>query len=666
MIIHKKKTISNTEDIKRDSEPEGLLYRKMVENLPDIALFLFDNEMRNVIISGQEVRKNPSLLSVRAGEKITDAGSSVLSTILVPMYEQALKNNTMTTERQIGDSFYYIQTIPFNDIEKSGLAGMAIFQNITHEKDTEEKIIQEKEYAEHANKAKSYFIAKISHEIRTPLNSIIGFLEQINYRNTTADTREKLEIIRKSSLHLQQIVSETLRINEIESGRISVEEVVFSPVEVINEVVDMLKPLANQKKLDFKTHIDKTVRFKFIGDKSIIKQILINLSTNAIKFTHKGWVKIDVAMDKIADIAFMVRFSVLDSGIGIPKEMQEEIFTPYVSGMDVKDGESKGLGLSISYELVNALKGAIEIESNPGYGTAISFTIPLKKAPREKSRTSIIYGTGKSRLKNANILVVDDDENSRLLLKTILTKWEIMHEAAINGEEAIKMIEESPYDLVLMDINMPVMDGISALEIIRDKKGLSPYYLPVVALTANPMQKDIDRYLQLGMNGFIVKPFSERNLIDTLSEILNKSRSVRVVQKNKQGKKNNTKPGKRYDLSSLKQMAGYDQKLIANLLQTFISSSKQERSNMRKFLAKNDRENLGKTAHKMASSFAHLDIKKETFLLKKIEHKTMQKKTMKGVRSLVEQFTHRSSQTIDALQNEYHNLKNSDHKHEKA
>jgi len=373
----------------------------------------------------------------------------------------------------------------------------------------EEDLKKAKEDAEEANRAKSTFLSHMSHEIRTPLNAINGFSQLIYDIEKDLDKREKLRTIVQSGNHLLDIINNILELSKIESGNIKLSCSEFSLNNVIDEVQKIISISANNKSLDFRIVKSLILPNRLIGDEIQIKQILINLLSNAVNYTVRGEVTLEIKyQDGLA--TFIVR----DTGVGINKQKLEIIFNAFeqIRSEEKKITYGTGLGLSIVKKIVDAMQGEIRVDSKLNRGSTFEVIIPL---PEGKGTSTINDNTCYSadpntNLKNLKILVAEDNAINQKLIKSILKKVHNNCDIADNGKIALEMLEQKDYDILLLDMQMPVMDGMEALQILRQNDKYKDF--PVIALTAYAMSEERDKYIAAGCNDFVAKPINKNEL----------------------------------------------------------------------------------------------------------------------------------------------------------
>jgi len=399
--------------------------------------------------------------------------------------------------------------------------------DIHRRKEVELALKTAKEQAESASQLKNTFLANMSHEIRTPMTAVLGFAEVLH--DPTLSEPERFRSIRRieqSGRNLLRLIDDILDISKIEAGRLQIERVPFSPIEVIKEVISMLQMQAEAKGLEITLGFENELPGVFVSDPTRLRQILTNLIGNAIKFTHRGGIRVTAAACELSRDECLLVFEVRDTGIGIPADKQARLFQPFAQADEsiTRKFGGSGLGLLLSKRLAEHLGGYLELKSSvPGEGSCFHFEIAgcigcVDDAVVDLSVISEPWraATPVRSLAGARILIAEDVAENQLLFQIYLEGAGAIVDTAANGEQALRQIEKNNYDVILMDVQMPVLDGLEATRRLRDRG----YAKPILALTAHAMSEERELSQNAGCNDHLTKPITRYQLVESIKKYL--------------------------------------------------------------------------------------------------------------------------------------------------
>jgi len=456
------------------------------------------------------------------------------------------------------------------------------------------------------------FIAHISHEIRTPLNSIIGYANLLKEEKLTNGQQKKVEAIQFASNTLLNLINEVLEYSKISSGNLNFESVDFNLHGLLNDVMFLCETLIIDRQINLITNIEKNVP-KFIkGDPSKLTQVLLNIVGNSIKFVETGFIKLDVAVKETTDNIFMLEFSVLDTGIGIPQEKINNIFESYSQAE--KDTYKKyggtGLGLSITKEIIKKQHGEIAISSTVGRGTLVSFTIPYATGnpillPTNKIE-NIDLAKGIKLLAGTEIMVFEDNQMNQRLIVEQLNKWGCKVHTDISLSKGLEILASNDIDLILMDLKMPTLSGFEVSKVIRSHQNPTVHTIPIVAFSADFTEQDSHDCAAIGINDFILKPYTLNELMSTILKNKRKKSDpmefAPILQKPMIEPKETTV----VDLNSLMKDCFGEIEMLNELIKLFKMNVLEFMGNVKIHLETNNLKEIAFSAHKLKAGFAML------------------------------------------------------------
>jgi K+-sensing histidine kinase KdpD len=376
----------------------------------------------------------------------------------------------------------------------------------------EQELKLAKDKAEEMSQAKGEFLANMSHEIRTPMNGVIGTLQLLSDTKLGAVQREYVDTAHKSAHSLLTILNDILDLSKIEAGKLNIELIPFDLREIVSELITLHSMTAEEKVIQLYADIDEQLPQVLIGDPTRVRQILANLISNALKFTEKGHVVVKISVVSSDDQYADIRMEVEDTGVGIREEIKDKLFNEFTQadGSTTRKYGGTGLGLAIVKQLVEMMHGHFGVESVPGEGSTFWFRLKLGISAEQTVKQSLDQEMALKGKLSGHVLLVEDNQINQMVAQKMLEKIGIRSTLAADGQEALDMLDQNEFDAVLMDCQMPVMDGFEATRQIRQQGELLG--LPIIAMTANVMEGDREKCIEAGMNDYIGKPVVEAEL----------------------------------------------------------------------------------------------------------------------------------------------------------
>ncbi len=473
---------------------------------------------------------------------------------------------------------------------------LGIAKDITESKKAKEAIIEAKEEAEKANLLKETFLANMSHEIRTPMNAIIGFTDLLLRRNLQNQEREFIQTIKNSGESLLRIINDVLDISKINSGMITFEEHPLSITEIFASLNIMLTQKAKEKNLLLSFDVAENIPGTVLGDPTRLTQIIINLVGNAIKFTKTGSVLVSAKLLKEEAQTCEVGFFVQDTGIGIPNDKLQTVFERFAQAEThtTRNYGGTGLGLSIAKQLVELQGGSIAVKSEVGSGTLFSFILPFKKIKHSHVPNRLKHrGFNIEDLKQLKILVVEDNPVNINFITSLFSEYDIHADISENGKDAVEKIKHKAYDIILMDIEMPEMNGYEATKMIRTEL---QNVVPIVAMSAHAMSGEKEKCILLGMNDYISKPIDVDILFEKMHTITSASKAIIANENSKQNKITN--------LTFLVKAMRGNKEAIAGSITIFLKQVPEDLASLNEAVDKADFLTIKQFSHRMQSTFS--------------------------------------------------------------
>ena len=655
-IIGTHTDITSLKEVESALNNQKVFYESILNNIPaDIAvlskeqryLFLNPVAIKDPILREWIIGKNDEEYfryrnkPLKVANKRQELFNKALASKKLERFLEELINAEGKTEYHLRNMYPVLN----EDNEVELVIGYGL--NITDRIEIEKQLELAKKETEEAAKAKETFLANMSHEIRTPMNGIMGITELLSKTPLTSKQKEYANLIKESSNNLLVIVNDVLDFEKMIAGKIELESIPFNIGQKLKYAIETFRYKAEDKDLyiHFDNHLPKDLLVE--GDPYRLNQIVFNLIGNAIKFTEVGGITITTHIKEVFGNKMNIELIVTDTGIGIQKHQLDNIFNPYVQAkaeISRKYGGT-GLGLSICKNLVEILNGTILVNSIENIGTSFIVKIPyaISKLKRLKDAPTADHRS----IKGKRILVAEDVEINQYVVRNILENWNCDVTIVDNGKKAVEAVRNNDYDLVLMDIQMPEMNGFEATEAIRKIKEKAT--IPIIAVTANSIKGIQVRYNKSGMNDYLIKPYNEENLFTVIDRMINGQ--SKNTKKDKMKTSDVTKQPK--VIESLTIMSGGNELYAKKLAEIFIRTSPEMLDNMKVAFANKDWDTLARNAHKFVSSIGALGLQEGTVLVKRLEENSKNKINFDEIMSDLFSFEALIDETINILRGEY-------------
>jgi len=484
-----------------------------------------------------------------------------------------------------------------------------------------ESLLKAKEVAERTVELKQRFLANMSHELRTPLNVVIGMTDLLEKTEHTSEQEEYLISLKIASRNLLKVINDILDLSKIESNKIILENRRFSLEEFLQDLMKLYKYQTNQKGLHLYSQFDANLPDYLIGDSVRLNQVIINLMDNAIKYTENGEITLKAIILEKTDTEVLIEFGVKDTGIGIEKEKQDKIFGSFVQANEstTRLYGGTGLGLSIAKHLVGLFGGNMVVESEPGQGSYFKFTSRFKlddSSYKAVEKVEVVKTLDLSE-HEFNILLVEDHKLNQLVASKLVQQWSknVKYEIANNGKEGFEKVRDGNFDLVLMDISMPIMDGLQATEKIRKELPNPKNKIPIIAMTAHALKSEVERCYEVGMNDFVSKPIDSGKLFEALNNQVQQIVSKVDV---KLDKVNTNNTDKSVDISYLEELSGGDEELKIELVKSVLDDMPKELKKLKASFDLDKYDEYYKVAHKLKTTCAYIGLREKPIVIKTI------------------------------------------------
>jgi PAS domain S-box-containing protein len=585
---------------------------------------------------GQNAR---TLFMTRENGRIMQEKLSLRKKGKADAYEIMVKNKSGETR------WWLISGAPRYDDKGELVGSIGIHLDITEQKTLQDELLEARELAEASSKAKEIFLANMSHEIRTPMHAISGMAELLSKTKLIERQRFYLGVIQSASENMLVILNDILDMSKLEANKLTLEQIGFDIKLVLEKAIAVMQHRAEEKSLVLRLEkIDAGISTILIGDPFRLNQILFNLISNAIKFTERGQILLECQLQEQNENRQTLVLKVTDTGIGMDQEFLEQLFDKFTQEHQStsRNFGGTGLGMNITKELVELMDGQIEVESQKGKGSVFTLSIPFKIGQHMDLPDLKKEVINPDIFKGLKILLVDDNDMNRLVANTMLENLGAKCVEAVNGKEAVEYMETNHADLILMDIQMPVMDGLQATGIIKKMKH-SP---PIIALTANALKSDNEKYLKAGMVDSLPKPFSEDEFINLISRVITKSRGQKVA--NTLSIQISEIP--LFDLRNLVKISNGNQSLIRKMLLLFLEQTPGMLQQMEKALKEKNLQAISELAHKMKPSLDNLGIISLKEVVRKLEKAKDENLGLEEVKALQINLTYTLNLAFEKLQ----------------
>ncbi len=601
-----------------DTVTTDTLVEYNIDTIPNIA-YISDSIINRLLVILNDIKvdqQRENLILSQKEKELLDRNKAILNQIQLVVSE--IERNE---QREVLNQSINIQEVISRTLLKILLLGAItfivliillaiIFRDISRNAAYNSQLIEAKQYAESLLRLKEQFLANMSHEIRTPLSAIVGITRQLSKTNLSQKQKEYVNVLTGSSEHLLSVINDILDYSKLESGKLSLESRLFSPANVLSEVSELFHQKAEEKGLKVLFNADPSVPEQVWGDDFRLRQIIINLVSNAIKFTDKGSVIISASVLRQTLQSVKLQFTVADTGIGIPLEKQEQIFEEFTqadSSTSRRYGGT-GLGLTLVKKLTELQGGEVSLSSQPNEGTIIKVVIPF--SIKTSIEISVSDQTDYKLKASSTLLVIDDDEVNRLIVEEMAKSLGIQVQTLPSAHNLGTHLLSNKCDAIITDIQMPDISGYDVVEIV-DKLELK---IPVFAITANNMIENPEHFSNKGFSGYLIKPFTEDDLLSLLGPVIGIT-----SEKNVTNHAEKEIPRSKFDLAEIYRFTGGDSTAVRLILESFLENTKHNINELNQHIIQQNLKKATAVAHKMKSAFNQFRVYDIAGLLQKIE-----------------------------------------------
>jgi signal transduction histidine kinase/DNA-binding response OmpR family regulator len=587
-------------------------------------------------------------------------------------FKLACETNQCNYRTEVDGHFFDVNYIPIYNTQEEIIGMMGVAIDITSFTKNEEVLINQLVTKEESSKIKEQFLANMSHEIRTPIHGIISLTQFVLNTTPTEEQKNYLDLIRKSADTLLVIVNDILDLSKIDSGKMTFEEIPFNLKDTFSASVAAFIPKTIEKKIELKTEISNELPQEIIGDPVRLTQIINNLLGNAIKFTDKGYVFIGAKLSESNEEYNVIEFTIKDSGIGISADKIDSIFESFTqAGNDItRKFGGTGLGLTITKQLIERQNGTIHVESVINEGTTFKFCIPYKTCSGKLQTTTTMTQRTTSLPPDLRILVAEDHDINRFIIQKMFKEWGINCDFAITGIEALEQAKKNVYDIVLMDIEMPDMNGYRATELIRSELPYPNNTTPIIAMTGHAMNGEKEKCISIGMNDYISKPFKPEELKNKILELTNKISTEHNTDSTPENKTAGTpieSTGETMeaaattvtiDLAFLREISDNNDAFFVEFIQMFLANTPKSLCDIQSAIPGQDYEAIRQAAHKAKPSFNYVGLKECSTLAAKIEELAKKKEGIETITENINKIQAICAAAYPLLENEINTVKN--------